>query len=129
MKSIASESDSTVSWDMGIGFGPSPLWYILSPQKYWSPKKGTIVVGHCNFTSRVYINETNNLMNTNSLKFKTCINVDIWTTNIKMKNNNIRDLNITPALNPVAVVPAPPWWTCKIRIYIQLFKIPIVHTD
>lgn len=59
---IAIESRSTLSSYMGIGLGPTPLAWILSPQKNWSPKKGIIVVGH-------------------------------------------------PALNPEAVVPAPPWWT------------------
>lgn len=44
----AFERFSTVSWDIGIGAGPSPFCCTLSPQKNWSPKKGTMVVGHCN---------------------------------------------------------------------------------
>lgn len=43
---IAFERYSTLSWDIGIGAGPSPFWCILSPQKNWSPKNGTMVVGH-----------------------------------------------------------------------------------
>jgi hypothetical protein len=48
MKFIAFERLSTLSWDIGIGAGPSSFWCILSPQKNWSPKNGTMVVGHCN---------------------------------------------------------------------------------
>ena len=38
---LGSENSST-----GIGGGPTPLACTLSPQNGWSPKKGTIVVGH-----------------------------------------------------------------------------------
>lgn len=31
----------------GIAFGPTPWVNTASPQKGWSPKKGTTVVGHC----------------------------------------------------------------------------------
>ncbi|KAG0490833.1 hypothetical protein HPP92_007696 [Vanilla planifolia] len=66
MNFIALDSCSTLSSDIGIGAGPTPLACILSPQKNWSPKKGTTVVGH-------------------------------------------------PALNPAAVVPAPPWCTTAVQ--------------
>ena len=39
---LGSENSST-----GIGGGPTLLSCTLSPQKGWSPKKGTMVVGHC----------------------------------------------------------------------------------
>lgn len=48
MNCMASVRVSTLSCDIGIGAGPSPLWWILSPQKNWSPKNGTMVVGHWN---------------------------------------------------------------------------------
>lgn len=38
---LGSENSST-----GIGAGPTPLACTRSPQNGWSPKKGTIVVGH-----------------------------------------------------------------------------------
>lgn len=44
---MASERFSMLSWEIGMGAGPRPLWWTLSPQKNWSPKKGTTVVGHC----------------------------------------------------------------------------------
>jgi hypothetical protein len=47
MNLIAFESDSTVSSAIGIGAGPTLRAWILSPQKNWSPKNGTTVVGHC----------------------------------------------------------------------------------
>lgn len=42
-------------------------------------------------------------MQSNSLK-------DLFINAIKYKWKS--EKNVTPALNPVAVVPAPPWWTC-----------------
>lgn len=48
MKFIAFERLSTLSCAIGIGAGPTPFWCTLSPQKNWSPKNGTMVVGHCN---------------------------------------------------------------------------------
>lgn len=38
---LGSENSST-----GMGGGPTPLACTRSPQKGWSPKKGTMVVGH-----------------------------------------------------------------------------------
>lgn len=38
---LGSENSSTA-----MGAGPTPLACTRSPQKGWSPKKGTIVVGH-----------------------------------------------------------------------------------
>ena len=50
MNFMAFDKFSRVSWEIGIGAGPSPFWYILSPQKNWSPKNGTMVVGHPAFS-------------------------------------------------------------------------------
>ena len=47
MNLMAFDKFSTLSWDIGIGAGPNSFSYILSPQKNWSPKNGTMVVGHC----------------------------------------------------------------------------------
>lgn len=43
---IASTNFGRENSSTGIGGGPTPLAWTLSPQKGWSPKKGTIVVGH-----------------------------------------------------------------------------------
>lgn len=44
---MASTSFSSENSSIGIGAGPTPLARTRSPQNGWSPKKGTIVVGHC----------------------------------------------------------------------------------
>lgn len=46
MNFIASTNFSKENWSMGIGAGPTPLACTRSPQNGWSPKNGTIVVGH-----------------------------------------------------------------------------------
>lgn len=50
INSIALISFSKLKWLTGIGAGPTPFSCTRSPQKGWSPKKGTIVVGHCRQT-------------------------------------------------------------------------------
>lgn len=47
IKFIASTSLSSENSSTGMGAGPTPLACTRSPQKGWSPKKGTTVVGHC----------------------------------------------------------------------------------
>jgi hypothetical protein len=49
MKFIAPTNFSKENWSIGIGAGPTPLACTRSPQNGWSPKKGTIVVGHCTY--------------------------------------------------------------------------------
>jgi len=44
---MASTSLSSVNSSTGMGAGPTPLACTRSPQNGWSPKNGTIVVGHC----------------------------------------------------------------------------------
>ena len=44
---MASISLGRENWSTGMGAGPTPLAWTWSPQKGWSPKKGTIAVGHC----------------------------------------------------------------------------------
>ncbi|KAF4369322.1 hypothetical protein F8388_019547 [Cannabis sativa] len=46
MQRMASTSLSSVNSSTGMGAGPTPLACTLSPQNGWSPKNGTIVVGH-----------------------------------------------------------------------------------
>jgi hypothetical protein len=46
MKFIASISLVRENSSTGMGGGPTPLACTRSPQKGWSPKKGTMVVGH-----------------------------------------------------------------------------------
>lgn len=46
MNLIASTNLSSENSSTGIGAGPNPLACTRSPQKGWSPKKGTMVVGH-----------------------------------------------------------------------------------
>lgn len=46
MKVIASTNFGSENSSTAIGAGPTPLACTRSPQKGWSPKKGTIVVGH-----------------------------------------------------------------------------------
>lgn len=46
MKFIASTNLRSENSSTGMGEGPTPLACTRSPQKGWSPKKGTIVVGH-----------------------------------------------------------------------------------
>lgn len=46
MNFIASTNFSSENWSTGIGGGPNFLACTRSPQKGWSPKKGTMVVGH-----------------------------------------------------------------------------------
>lgn len=46
MNRMASTNFSSVNSSTGIGAGPTPLACTLSPQNGWSPKNGTIVVGH-----------------------------------------------------------------------------------
>jgi len=43
---MASTSLSNVNSSTGMGAGPTPLACTRSPQNGWSPKNGTIVVGH-----------------------------------------------------------------------------------
>jgi len=43
---MASTSLSNENSSTGMGAGPTPLARTRSPQNGWSPKKGTIVVGH-----------------------------------------------------------------------------------
>lgn len=43
---IASTNFVSVNSSTGMGAGPTPLACTRSPQKGWSPKKGTMVVGH-----------------------------------------------------------------------------------
>lgn len=45
---MALMSLSRVTWETGIGGGPTPFSLTRSPQNGWSPKNGMIVVGHCN---------------------------------------------------------------------------------
>lgn len=54
---IASERHSTLSSEMGMGTGPTSIAWILSPQKNWSPKKGTTVVGHWKYWKEVGQNQ------------------------------------------------------------------------
>lgn len=75
-----------------IGGGPTPLSCTLSPQKGWSPKKGTIVVGHCQKKIQVIKNKTK------------------W---YHIYKGFKKVLFLTAAFNPAAVVPAPPWCTYK----------------
>ncbi len=46
MKRRASTKDGVSSLSMGMGLGPTPMRVQAAPQKGWSPKKGTTVVGH-----------------------------------------------------------------------------------
>jgi hypothetical protein len=46
MKCIASTNLVSENSSTGMGGGPTPLACTRSPQKGWSPKKGTMVVGH-----------------------------------------------------------------------------------
>lgn len=46
MNRMASTNFSSENSSTGIGAGPTPLACTLSPQNGWSPKNGTIVVGH-----------------------------------------------------------------------------------
>lgn len=46
MNLIASTNFGSENSSTGMGAGPTPLACTRSPQKGWSPKKGTIVVGH-----------------------------------------------------------------------------------
>lgn len=46
IKFMASTNFSSVNSSTGIGAGPTPLACTCSPQNGWSPKNGTIVVGH-----------------------------------------------------------------------------------
>ena len=50
MKFIAATNLSSENSSTEIGGGPNPLALTRSPQKGWSPKNGTIVVGHCSQT-------------------------------------------------------------------------------
>ena len=45
MKRRASTRDGVSSLSMGMGLGPTPILQQAAPQKGWSPKKGTTVVG------------------------------------------------------------------------------------
>lgn len=45
---IAATNFSSENSSTGIGGGPTPLAWTLSPQNGWSPKNGMMVVGHCN---------------------------------------------------------------------------------
>ncbi len=45
MKRKASTKDGVSSLSMGMGLGPTPMRVQVAPQKGWSPKKGTTVVG------------------------------------------------------------------------------------
>jgi len=47
MKRMAATSFSRQNSSIGMGDGPMPFACTRSPQKGWSPKNGTIVVGHC----------------------------------------------------------------------------------
>jgi hypothetical protein len=49
---MASTSLSNVNSPTGMGAGPTPLACTLSPQNGWSPKNGTIVVGHYKIEKR-----------------------------------------------------------------------------
>lgn len=68
-----------------MGGGPTPLACTRSPQKGWSPKKGTTVVGHCGVQRKSKPNQV-------KLKHKTALD----------------DEASTAAFRPAAVVPAPP---------------------
>jgi hypothetical protein len=46
IKFIASTNLRSVNSSIGMGGGPTPLALTRSPQKGWSPKKGTMAVGH-----------------------------------------------------------------------------------
>lgn len=46
MNLIASTNLRSENSSIGMGAGPTPLACTRSPQKGWSPKKGTMVVGH-----------------------------------------------------------------------------------
>jgi hypothetical protein len=52
---MASTSLSNVNSPTGMGAGPTPLACTLSPQNGWSPKNGTIVVGHYKIDKRYYL--------------------------------------------------------------------------
>lgn len=90
MNLIASTSFWSENLSIGIGGGPTPLTWTLSPQKGWSPKKGMIVVGHCIATTH-YSDKKQSL----ALEAQ----------------HMLVPLIITAALRPAAVVPAPPWCT------------------
>ena len=45
MNCSASTREEVSSLSMGMGFGPTPIRQQAAPQKGWSPKKGTTVVG------------------------------------------------------------------------------------
>jgi len=72
-----------------MGAGPTPLACTRSPQNGWSPKNGTMVVGHCKIAEwkRSYYFERNIIL--------------------KLQEFTLHRY-ITSALRPAAVVPAPP---------------------
>lgn len=73
-----------------MGAGPTPLACTRSPQKGWSPKKGTMVVGH-------YLAKTTWITISRSQYMES-----------KVTLNTASYEAITAALRPAAVVPAPP---------------------